>query len=385
MDIRHYFDAVDFKSFRPEEDSDWKYTLGESIEVNTNRLSGEDNFQKVGLVLVGTPFDSDREDSYDTSIADTIRKEIYLLAKPEDKISVVDLGNIKPAKSIKGNYKAIRDVIDYLREQKLPVLVLGGSQDLSYGIVEAFKSHSLFSFATIDPFLDVKKGVETLSAGNYLSKVFQSNPDLFSFSLLAYQGHLVPSEYFNKAKGLQRNLRLGKIREDIRLAEPILRNTNFLSFDVAAIKHSDAPSQSCLHPNGLRSEEACQLARYAGLSRNLEVFGIFGYDPKKDISSVAIRLFAQIAWYFIEGKASGLCLSGWEDSREIYQVDIRELSKPITFIRNTNTDQWSMELQSKNNKKIEIACSEQDYIEATKNEIPDLWLAYMQKLDDILK
>ena len=40
--------------------------------------------------------------------------------------------------------------------------------------------------------------------------------------------------------------------------EPVIRQTNLLSFDVCAIKHSDAPANG-ESPNGLTGEEACTL------------------------------------------------------------------------------------------------------------------------------
>ena len=39
--------------------------------------------------------------------------------------------------------------------------------------------------------------------------------------------------------------RVGTAKEQLEEMEPVIRNTDMLSFDIAAIKHSDAPASSC--------------------------------------------------------------------------------------------------------------------------------------------
>src|SRR5690348_17722634 len=46
--------------------------------------------------------------------------------------------------------------------------------------------------------------------------------------------------------------RLGKVKEQIEEVEPVIRNSNMISFDIAAIKHSDAP-RSEEHTSELQS------------------------------------------------------------------------------------------------------------------------------------
>ncbi len=63
--------------------------------------------------------------------------------------------------------------------------------------------------------------------------------------------------------------RLGHIQSKLEEAEPILRNADILSFDISAIRQSDAPACATTTPNGLYGEEACQVMRYAGMSDKL--------------------------------------------------------------------------------------------------------------------
>jgi formiminoglutamase len=359
--------------------------MGAEIEKATDSVSIE-NIQKLDLVVVGVPFNSNSEEAETISAPNEIRKEFYYLAKPEHKINIADFGDLKAANSVKGNYQAVRDIVEYFNELKIPIIVIGGSQDLSWGICEAFKSNKHFTYSTIDAFLDVKKSKESFSSSNYLSRIFSSNPDIFQFSLIGYQSHYVVTEYFSKTKGINNHVRLGKLREDIKNAEPILRNTDVLSFDIGAVKYTEAPAGICQNPNGLRSEEACQLAKFAGLSERLKVFGLFDVDPLKDKYAMTMKLSAQIVWYYIDGVINRQVFgAGLEDNKLIYQVDVKDVSKPLVFYKNTVTNQWWMQFQTLSNESIILACAEEDYRQASNNDIPELWLKYVQKIDEILK
>jgi hypothetical protein len=65
------------------------------------------------------------------------------------------------------------------------------------------------------------------------------------------------------------------VKENIEEMEPVIRNCQIFSFDINAIAHSFAPSNT-LSPNGFSGEEACVLMRYAGMSPNINSIGIYG-------------------------------------------------------------------------------------------------------------
>lgn len=385
MDIRHYFDEVNFSHFSELNATGWKYSMGAAIEKNTKKFTAE-KFPKLELAIFGVSFDSRKDETYSDESSEKIRKELYYLAKPEIKINIVDFGNLKNSKSIKGFYKALRDIVEYFNELNIPVAVIGGSQDLDYGICDAFKTDKLFTYSTIDAFLDVKKGKEPFTAKNYLSRVFASNPDIFQFNLIGYQSYYVASDILKKTKGINDHIRLGQLREDITCAEPVLRNTDFLSFDIGAIKYSDVAGGNPFHPNGLRSEEACQLAKYAGLSERLKIFGLFNIDHERDKYGLTVSLSAQIIWYFIDGISNRNKLKvSFKENRIIYQIDVKEVGSPLVFIKNELTNQWWMQIRSFNNEFVLFACSENEYMQASNNDIPERWLRYIQKIDGYLK
>ena len=383
MNLFPYFDAVDFSQYVDDVPFGWKYSMGASIEKNTVKLQ-EGRLRNIELAIVGVPFNSTHDDFKRTATPDNLRKAFYSLAGV-GKLNIIDLGNLKASTSHKGNYLALRDVVDYLSELDIVTIVFGGSQDYSYGICQAFRSNPFFSFSAIDAFLDVKKGVESLSSTNYLSQVFKTLPDIFQFNLLGYQSHYVPDIYFGKTKGIGAHLRLGKLRDNIADAEPVLRNSDFLTFDMAALKSSEAPNSLNL-PNGLYADEACQLMKYAGASNRMKVFGLFGLNIGEEPGELSLNLAAQLVWYFVQGYLIRDRRKPEQgDGFSVFSVEIPELSAPLVFCKNDNTGQWWVQVQAINNETRYFACSERDYEAASGNEIPELWLKYVQKTDEIVK
>jgi len=196
MDLKPYFDAVDFSGYPEKSRLNWKQTLGAAIEKNTLALN-ESNLAKVEVALIGIPFETQENNCVYISVPDSVRNELYQLIVP-GKLNIIDLGNLKEAQSHKGNYLALRDIVDYLSELNITCLLIGGSQDFSYGVCQAFRNDKLFSFCVIDAFLDVKKGVESFQSDNFLSRIFSKQSDIFGFSLLGYQRHYVPDQFFSK-------------------------------------------------------------------------------------------------------------------------------------------------------------------------------------------
>lgn len=385
MDIRYYFDEINFSAYYNSGYLNWKYSLGAVIEKNSKALTNE-NIHKLNIAIVGVPFDSRKEDTYSTEATDKIRAQLYQLSKYNSKINIADFGNLKPASSVKGNFQALRDIVEYFNELNIVTVVIGGSQDLSVGICEAFARNPFFSFTTVDAFLDIKNAKEPFNSSNYLSRLFSYQPQIFQFNIIGFQTHYMPSGYLDKMKTVSEHIRLGSLRDNISMAEPVFRNTDFLSFDITSLKNAEAPGSSKVNPNGLRSEEACQLAKYAGLSNRIKVFGLFEVEPLNDQNNLTVAIAAQIIWYFLDGfNNRGSEMPELAQNNKKYQVQVDNIDNPIVFYKNTITNQWWMEIEIPEKIKLNIACSEKEYAQAANNEIPELWLKYLQKIDHRLK
>ena len=140
MDIPEYFYPVDFNAFTEKGSRRKKHTLQKDIEDVTKKLNLAD-ISELDIAIIGAPFDNGKMCGGSASSPDMIRTYLYKLAPMYQKINIADLGNLKPASSKKGTLLAIRDIIEYLNEEKVFTVLLGGTQDLTSGICEAFKNN----------------------------------------------------------------------------------------------------------------------------------------------------------------------------------------------------------------------------------------------------
>jgi len=380
MNLSDYFEPVDFSRFKSDRHPWGQFSLGTAVEKTGSILSGN-LLSKLDVAIIGVPFEYGDSTPKGISVPDSIRQYLYHLVAIEKKLNIADLGNLKSATTRKGIFLALRDVIEYLHEANVVAVIIGTGQEFTYGICEAFKNNRFFWLTAIDAVLDVKRGNEKFDSTNYLTRIFKNMPGLFHFSLIGYQHHLVGDKLMNKTVGISEHLRLGQLRENFSQAEVLLRSTDVLTFDMGAIRFSDAPSTSQKNPNGLQGEEACHLARYAGLSPGLGVLGLFEAGTEEKKNSQTHRLAAEIIWYFMEGLAQRKPIR----NRTVYKVEIEGLEQPLVFLHDAESNRWWFEVQSVSGIYTDVACSEEEYRLAAGNEIPGRWLKFIQKMDRLLK
>ena len=159
-------------------------------------------------------------------------------------------------------------------------------------------------------------------------------------------------------------------------AELYLRNAAITLFDLNAIKHSDAPGKKEAQPNGLTNDEACQLARYAGLSDVSSFFGLFEYCPEHDLQNVTAKLAAQLIWYYLDGfTARTNDLPTMHNEFSKYRCDLKDNQLPILFLKSKRTNRWWMQLENHT-----IPCSYDDYQKAAAGELSERYLDALKKL-----
>ena len=73
------------------------------------------------------------------------------------------------------------------------------------------------------------------------------------------------------------------------------------------------------------------------------------------------------------------------NNRVVYKVAVDDLEEPFIFLKDPLTSRWWYEVRSVSGEKRWIACSEEAYHQAAANEIPDRWLKFVQKMDDLSK
>jgi len=377
--------------FQPIQDSDTKFakdSLGEFIEKHTETGFPEIASSSIALFYVPEYRNSSYTDQSAPTLYHTHLYNLFLGANWSSPI--YDLGTIIPGKSIEDTYHAIAQVSKELIQNNCLPLIIGGSQDLTYALYKAYEElEQLINLTTIDSRLDLGDVELAVSQDKWLSKIILHKPCyLFNYSNLGAQSHYISNNEIQLFEKLYFDIsRLGTLNENITLAEPVLRNTDILSFDLTAIRASDFSGKHYSSPNGFFGNEACRLARYAGISDKMSAAGFFNYYPE-EISAASNELLAQLIWYFIDGKQhrKGDFPIGSKKSYTKYRVFLEELNEEIIFSKSDKSGRWWMEVPYPSSKGVKyerhhlVPCSHEEYQEAMKGEIPNLWWQTFQKL-----
>jgi hypothetical protein len=161
-----------------------------------------------------------------------------------------------------------------------------------------------------------------------------------------------------------------------------------ISFDLSAIRSSDARGNANATPNGFYGEEACQICRYAGMNDKLSSIGFYEFNPAYDSNGQTAFLLAQMVWYFIDGfynrKKEHPMLP--KSHYITYRANLKDGSHELVFIKSKKSDRWWMQVPyptglSKNERHHLVPCRYEDYQLANSGEMPDLWWRTYQKLN----
>ncbi|MCF8331480.1 MAG: formimidoylglutamase [Bacteroidales bacterium] len=323
---------------------------------------------------------------------DNIRQKLYNLYQGKYAVKIVDMGNIKPGNHVEDTYYAVASVVARLIDQNVLPVILGGSQDLTFAQYKAYESLGrIINMTAVDHSIDLGNSEEKLDSRSYLSKIILQQPNyLFNYTNIGYQTYFVDHEALKLMKNLHFDVyRLGNLREDIRETEPLVRNTDLLSFDISAVRQADAPGNKNASPNGFYGEEACKICRYAGMSDKISSVGFYEVNPERDYYDQTALLTAQMIWYFIDGyynrKNDEPARNNNKYIRHIVMLD--DYDQSIEFYKSKKSDRWWMLLPSSPlansdvNRNVWIPCSYDDYkLAAHESEIPDKWWKAYQKL-----
>lgn len=323
--------------------------------------------------------------------ADAVRPYLYNLYKGKYGARIVDLGNIKAGHSVKDSYFALRSACHELIKNKIIPVVIGGGQDLTFPMYQAFeKIEPTVNLVNVDSRFDIGGPDSEFNSSAYLGRIILHQPNiLFNYSNIGYQTYFVPQKEIDLFTKLYFDAyRLGEVRENMQEVEPIVRHADLLSFDISSIRMSDAPGSGLASPNGFYGEEACMITRYAGLSDKLGAIGFFEINPDLDRNGQTVHLVAQMIWYFIDGYYKRYKDFPFRRKSDYlkYRVSIKDHKNEIIFYKSKRSDRWWMEVPYPSQRKMKferqclVPCSYKDYLDATKEEVPDRWWQTFQKL-----
>lgn len=347
--------------------------------------------EKNTIVIIGVPDERGAVNNKGCSDGiDDIRSKLYKLKQHQANVHIVDFGNLIPGSDIEDTYAALATITAELFAVKSIPLVLGGSQDLTYGQYCGYKKlEQIINIVSVDSRFDLGKPEDHMHAHSWLGKIILEQPNyLFNFSNLAYQTYFVGQESVELMRKLFFDTyRVGQVKTDLTETEPVLRTADLITFDISSIRQCDAPGNGNASPNGLSGEEACQIMYYSGVSDRLSGMGIYDYNPAYDRQGQTAHLIAQMAWYFIEGISSrkmDLPINNL-NNYITYRVAVQNLESEIVFLKSIKSDRWWMKLpfdpsRNKYTHQHLMPCSYKDYQQACNNEVPDRWWNSLQKL-----
>jgi len=367
--------------------------IGGMLRVNSITGGFPDLDQK-GVALIFVPeYRQGNGDSEYKYWIQAFRAAFAKQFKGDWKSTIYDLGIIIPGNEVMDTYMVLVEVVAELSKKDIIPLVIGGSQDLTFAIYKAYeKLEQTINLVAVDAELDMGDPEDDIHARGWLNKIILHKPNyLFNFSLFGYQSNLISREERKLLEELYfDHYRLGDFYNNQRMAEPLLRNADILSFDLNAIKAADYRGNSTYLPNGFYGEDACRVMRYAGMSDKLSALGLFNFKLAESQSDqkADINLLAQMCWYFIEGHnlRKQDYPVGSKTAYLKYRVNIDDFKDEIIFYKSNKSSRWWMEVPYPNMKGMKlqrhllVPCDYEDYENALNNELPDLWLRTYRKL-----
>lgn len=316
---------------------------------------------------------------------DEIRKQLYQLSAFTNGMRLLDIGNIRAGATYIDTLVALVETLHELFKHNIIAIILGGDAALASAQFKAYEifendvtvAHVASQVSWDNSDIDIHR---TFLKDFFLSKFLRK------YNLIAYQSYFLQEKQLSFLSGNNHDvLRVGKVREHVFEAEPLLREAGMVMYNINAIRHSDAPGQPDASPNGLFGDEACALARYSGMSDQLMSIGFYDYNPDKDHQHITAKQCAQMAWYFMEGIS--LRRNDYpivdENDFNTYIVQIDDAENDFIFLKSRKSDRWWMKIQYEHHelkKHLLVPCTYKDYLTALNNEIPERWMREWMRL-----
>jgi arginase family enzyme len=342
------------------------------------------DLDKVQIAIVGVL--ENRGASYSEEKFDitAIRKEFYSLYPGNWQSSIADLGDIRPGNELSDTYFALKSVVAGLIKKKIIPIIIGGSQDLTFAMYRAYDTlDQMVNLVSIDSKFDLGKENATDQASSYLTRMIIEEPNnLFNYSVVGYQTYFNPQEEIDLMEKLFFDAyRLGEISSNISISEPVFRDADLVSVDLTSIQSSSSGNFITFTPNGFNGKEICALARYAGISDKVSLFGIFNHNNSKEESV----LIAQIIWYFLEGFQYRSNEYPFSAKKNYFKYIVPLEQQELVFYKSDKTERWWIEVphmshsHTKAQKSTLLPCSYEDYLGAINQEIPERWWKTQRK------
>ncbi len=238
-----------------------------------------------------------------------------------------------------------------------------------------YSTNEAFSASLITPTLTTES--------NNLYQQLLGHPLLDLFSIIGYQLYLSdPKSLDQLNQRYFETLRLGALRDNLNVAEPLLRESQQVYIDMNAVRSSDAPECIRQQPNGMYAEEICQLARYAGITNCSYLINVSGYAGNLTASSPTMQLVAQVIWHLLSGIAGRRKeeILFYEQNPDLKKIIVNmDDQQQLSFLNSQTSHRWWMKIPLKNDSNRWVSCLYDDYQCACRQEVPARWIWFYQK------
>ena len=350
------------------------------------------DLQEAQIAILGIPESRNSFRNGSCSLApDEIRRQFYQLYRWQSPVRIIDMGNLILGKTIEDTYEVLSDVIADMLENKVIPIILGGGNDLAFANYRAYeKLEKVVNIVAVDSCFDLGAENQPIRSDAYLNKMVLQQPNfLLNYANIGYQCYMNSPESIKLMEDLFfETYRVGTMRVNLEEVEPIVRNADMVSLDIAAVRRPDAPGCPHSSSNGFYGEEICQVAKYAGVSDKLSSFGIYEYDPTLDYNNQTSQLIGHIIWYFVEGylhRQQDNQFKNRQNYRQ-YSIAVSGALDEMVFYCSRKTERWWVEVpiisKSKNLvQKYYLPCSKRDYKLACDDKVSDRWWKAYNKLN----
>ena len=320
-----------------------------------------------------------------------IRERLYRF-KLDHNIKIADLGILQAGATVRDTFLAIREITNVVQKKQKLLIILGGSQDLTYSNYLGYEElEQTVNLTCIDNRFDVEiEKEENINSNNFINHLLLHQPSiLFNFSILGFQQFYAGQDELRFFDDLYFDyFRLGELQKNIEKSEPILRNTDILSVDLGSVRFSEFSGSINSAPNGFFANEICQLMKYAGISDKLSSVGIYN-QSLGELNSNDSELIAQLLFFLLDGFSLRKhdFPAGSKKDHIKYSVFHEDFDHNLVFHKSPKSDRWWLEVPYPPSKDFKferhhlVPCDYNDYQIAQKGVIPDLWWKTYRKLN----
>ncbi|MDT0675473.1 formimidoylglutamase [Autumnicola musiva] len=362
-----------------------KQSFGANIKIHTAE-AGLPEMDNIQVAIIGVKENRRSVKRGELLNFDKLRSALYSLFPGNWHINIADLGDIEKGAEVEDTYFALQSLVAQLVKKDVIPVILGGSQDLIYAQYRAYDTlDQMVNLVNIDSKFDLGDADNPISNESFVGKIVINQPyNLFNYSCVGYQTYFNSQDEIELMERLFFDAyRLGEISSDIAQIEPVMRDANLVGIDLGALNAAAFGEGLHASPNGFDGKEICALARYSGISDKVSSFGIFEYDSRS--GAAGNMLIAQVIWYFIEGVNYRTNENTLSAKKEFIRYQVPVDDDILVFFKSPVSGRWWIEIpylanvDTKLKRHTLLPCSEEDYLEACNQVIPERWYKAKRK------